>query len=131
MTYMSDDQYNDEISPPLGEAISLQYLAGLIDGEGCLDFMSGGLSLDSKYKYPQIRVALQESDNHVLHMVKDTFGGRINHRKRQKSWRPNCHEQDLWTISGKDCFFLLKKLLPYLVIKQENARFLLSHGKKY
>ena len=119
-------QYNDEITPPLDGVISLEYLAGLIDGEGCLDFMS-----PKKYKYPQIRIALKENESRVLFLIKDIFGGRINHRGKQKSWKDYWSEQNLWTISGKDCNKLLKKLFPYLVIKKQKAEVLLSEGKQY
>ena len=106
--------------------ISLEYLAGLIDGEGCLDFISS-----KKYKYPQIRVALKESDSKVLFLIKDIYGGRINHRGKQKSWKDYWSEQDLWTIGGEKANKLLKRLLPYLVVKKQKAEILLSEGKQY
>lgn len=119
-------QYNDGKTPPLSGVISLEYLAGLIDGEGCLDFAS-----PERYRYPQIRIALKESDSRVLFLIRDIYGGRINHRGKQKSWKDYWSEQNLWTIQGKDCNKLLRKLLPYLVIKRQKAETLLSDGKQY
>ena len=107
--------------------ISLEYLAGLIDGEGCLDF----IDTSRKYRYPRIRVALKESDSRILFLIHDIYGGRINHTGKQKSWKDYWSEQDLWTIAGEEANKLLKKLLPYLVVKKQKAETLLSEGKQY
>lgn len=91
----------------------LAYLAGLIDGEGCFSVGDN----------PRLRIVLQSRDKFALERIQEIFGGRLNHRKPQASWKPNCSDQWEWTVQRQEeLYALCVALLPYLHIKREKCQ---------
>ena len=95
----------------------LAYMAGIIDGEGCVYVPKAG----SKWPSPQVIVS--NTDLELLAWVQARFGGRLY---KASGRAPMNRERT------KDCFVVkwqggpataafLKPLLPYLIIKRVKA----------
>lgn len=103
------------------------YLAGLIDGEGCVQREKRR----SKNTYSvRIRIALMEKDAQVLREIQRKIGGSLR-TNRQPSWPPHWQTQKIWDMSTtKESIALLKLLLPYLRVKKQKVRkILMAEGE--
>jgi hypothetical protein len=80
------------------------WVAGIIEGEGCLDFN------DKAKRCPRVRIEMTDSD--VLRRVQAVAGGRITEPKRRQShWKPIY----LLTINGRDTLGpILRMIRPWL-----------------
>lgn len=99
--------------------LSWKYIAGLIDGEGCLDVqITNGI-----YIRPRVRIALTKSSEFLLVMLQANHGGTLQYRE---STNPNWNDSVSWELCGYSqvCKFL-RNFANHLYIKQEQARFLL------
>ena len=84
---------------------NLAYLAGLIDGEGYLKIE----------KWGTIRLIIGMCSKKTIYWIKNNFGGSVHIQKTAKGknfyvWRLN---------QGKDLFYLLLLVLPFLVNKKK------------
>ena len=90
---------------------NLIYLAGLIDGEGCICCINPSAE-PNKYKLV-LEVAVVYRP--VLEWAKLLFGGSL-YKTTQNSkqiWR--------WRLAAVDAILLLKEVVPYLKIKKKEA----------
>jgi hypothetical protein len=102
-----------------------KYIAGFVDGEGCIDFQQTKLTNGYFILAPRVRVALSEPGLDVLKNLQNSFGGSIIKRNR-KSSNPNWADAYSWELTGykKVCMFL-RNFVKHLIIKKEQARLLL------
>lgn len=97
--------------------MNLAYVAGLIDGEGCLGFTKSG-------KCVTPRITITNTDKDVLNDLKESFGGHIVFRASSKSnWKPCGH----WVIQNKIAIDFLDKIFRFLRIKRNQAICLFLH----
>jgi hypothetical protein len=102
--------------------LTASYLAGLIDGEGCLDIP---LSTNGYYK-SRLRIALINKE--LIYWLKDSFGGSIYERKGIGKNR----DSYCWTLENKKVLKpFLQKVYPYLKIKKEEAIVMLKFFKTF
>lgn len=104
--------------------LSWKYIAGLIDGEGCIDFQC---HTDERnvvkrlYIVPRLRIAMTDVAIPVLEMLKANHGGSIWCAKRNNqnpNWRPAYY----WQLQGKQLRPLLQNIINHLIIKKEQAK---------
>ena len=99
--------------------LSWKYIAGLIDGEGCLDVqITNGI-----YVRPRVRIALTASCAYVLEILQANHGGHIYHRETtNEAWQDSAS----WELCGYSqvCKFL-RNFKNHLLIKKEQANLLL------
>lgn len=100
----------------------LSYAAGIIDGEGCLRVMRVKPyrnDMRNPTYSPTITVGM--CNRNVPELLRKHFGGSIykerTHRKSMYRWRIN---------SKRQVIMCLKKILPYLVVKLDEAKVLLD-----
>lgn len=105
--------------------ISLEYLAGLVDGEGCIRLHPSNKGKYRKY-YPRLQVT--NTYRPILDMLVDQFGGAIHSSLNKK--KPNWAEKHDWRLTGDKARELLNQLLPYLIIKQGKAKEVLLGDQK-
>lgn len=99
--------------------LSWKYIAGLIDGEGCLDVqITKGV-----YVRPRVRMALADNCKMVLQMLHENHGGFLISRP---STNENWQSSTSWELCGYSvvCPFL-RNFANHLYIKHEQAKFLL------
>ena len=87
--------------------MNLAYVAGLVDGEGCIGFTQCRGQL-----IPRIDIANTNQD--LLLMLQEKFGGCIRQNKRAKdNWKIGYH----WVVTSKLAMDFLDKVGKYLILK--------------
>ena len=101
-----------------------KYLAGLIDGEGCID-LQVTKSKSGPYVAirPRVRIAMTLPGHHVLEMAQNSCGGHLYERKTNNPAWTNSFS---WECAGyKQACPVLRNVVNHLFIKREQARFCL------
>ena len=89
--------------------MNLAYVAGLFDGEGCVNFTKC-----RNIKIP--RVCITNTNLEILESLQKSFGGFIQKGYRpQKHWKQSYH----WTISNAKACEFLTKIYAWVCIKKE------------
>ena len=95
----------------------LAYVAGIVDGEGCIDIVSrnrpGHKSPDST-----LRVTVVSTDQWLCQMLRFGFSGAVRERKVDKSRQMRQWD---WRIERGKARDFLKLILPYLHLKKPQA----------
>ena len=92
--------------------MNLAYIAGFVDGEGCIQF-----SRCRKRVFP--RVLVVNTDREVLEALQDQFGGRITPLwGRKENWKP-CWQ---WQITWSRAVRFLVGITPWLRLKLPQAQ---------
>jgi len=99
-----------------------EYLAGLFDGEGCIDVqrMYPKAGRNRLYVRPRVRMCMTDSARPLMQMLRDRFGGHLVSRKAGKA-----NQQNSWSLewlNGDDMRRLLNLILPHLILKAEQAK---------
>ena len=101
------------------ENIDRRYLAGLIDGEGCIQMVGSGSAT--------LILTLANTYKPIIDMLYAEFGGSTREyldRRQLKSGRFR-KPVYFWTLCGSKAEALLRKCYPYLVIKKEHVELVL------
>jgi len=95
---------------------NLIYLAGIVDGEGCLYTFS---KLNGRgVRYKNYRIIIANNNYKLIEWVAENFGGYIYKMKV----RSNKHKQSYqWLLDGPRALLLISELLPYLIVKRDKA----------
>lgn len=91
------------------------YIAGIIDGEGCIDITCG-----EKRKYPQhaLRISVGSTSLEMVQFLSKFYPANIKLRMpKGNSKKPLW----IWCIVTKKAAVCLKEILPYLITKREQA----------
>lgn len=98
--------------------ISAEYLAGFLDGEGCIGIYGKPL---------RVVVTLVQAELDILLRIQTQYGGKIKTRKRSS---PK-HNQ-VWALvwNASSAVDLLEKLFPYLIVKRPQAQLVLQEWTK-
>lgn len=103
---------------------SWRYLAGLIDGEGCLDFRKAyGHSGPIKVT-PRLRIALVMPCKFVLDNLQLSFGGHMHVRKAPPEGT-NWQQAVTWDLQGRKLRPVLQNTFKHMYIKKEQAKLLM------
>lgn len=96
------------------------YLAGIIDGEGCITIGAGRKETCTNYNSI---IMVTNTNKKIIDWLQQQFGG--NYYKIPASG--NCKEAYRWRfLKQKEIEKLLLAILPYLIIKREQAIVLLE-----
>ena len=92
------------------------WAAGYVDGEGCIN-----ITKNTSYGHI-VRVTIDSTDNRSLLVLLNLFGGRLNGPYEPRN-KDSYNRKPIWVYSlcGVEAQSALKKMRPYLVIKQEQA----------
>src|SRR4030042_1867137 len=104
---------------------SWKYMAGLIDGEGCIDMQGSRDKIDNTfYCRPRLRMTLSgNAGNLLIPQFIANFGGNYDHKKRQFE-NPNWLPAYSWCLTNKTVLRkFLQNIVNHLVIKKEQAKF--------
>lgn len=95
--------------------ILLSYLAGILDGEGCITAAKRG-----KVGGHYINVAVVMTDRRVIDLLAATFGGTVSKRYYPTpTGKTGCKYG--WRVHTGNAPRVLSHLLPYLYLKTEQA----------
>lgn len=104
---------------PLSD-VQAAYLAGIIDGEGCITITKQSNAKAGRLGYcyrPVVHVANTHSGVLVL-LQKQTGLGRA---RKFDDARPNRKERWQWMIWSQQAAQIIRRVLPYLIIKRRQA----------
>jgi hypothetical protein len=93
-----------------------KYLAGLIDGEGCIDVQVN----KGVYIRPRLRIGMANNAKYLLEMVQNSLGGHLESRT---VGNPNWQDSTTLAWSGyKQACPVLRNVVNNLYLKKEQAR---------
>jgi hypothetical protein len=97
--------------------MTLQYLAGIIDGEGhfCRPAHTNGRG----ERHRQSRIIVTNTCKELLDAIKQTYGGYYYQRTKSAT---NNLPSYAWVLNGKKAEALARKLRPFLIVKQEQVK---------
>ncbi len=99
----------------------LAYFAGIIDGEGCFCLHKSG---DRAVFGADLSVG--NTDPRLVHWIQARFGGRILRRQFADK---RCKVFYHWRLASRDLDAVTLAVLPYLVIKRDQAELMLAYRK--
>lgn len=106
------------------EKWKIHYLAGILDGEGAIKLQKSRGSRHGSHP----RLWVKNTDKKLVEWLHKTFGGHINFERRSRTnW------SDIWRWSVTSTFDLTRLLplvLPYLIVKREDAEKVLEFCKR-
>jgi len=110
------------------QAIQLSYLAGIVDGEGCIRIDKQKASKANNrltpYHAPHIGVGM--TDERIPQLFKKVFGGSLRVECVPSGRKPLFR----WAITGRHKIIpCLEALLPYLIVKRPQAEILIRLAK--
>ena len=97
----------------------LTWAAGVIDGEGCIGIYRASFTL-------QLVLRVANIDPKMILKLEDLFGGHIRVSSPDK--RPRRRRAFHWIIRDRRAENVLRKLLPFLVTKHDEAVIALNFG---
>jgi hypothetical protein len=117
-----------EVHPPLNlRDRDLGYIAGMLDGEGCISFISTRRKGGYDYYYPYVSIA--NIDLNMLKWIQTVTGfGKIRRLNTQpkKEWRQRVPTYTWQASSFAEMYRFLTDLLPALKVKKRQAELVLE-----
>lgn len=95
---------------------NLCYVAGLFDGEGCVDIYKASTSKASKSISLMLRVAISQKDGQIMNWLQDNFGGYVGIN------RANGHYIHCWEVRSQKAKEFLSLIYPFSIIKKEQIK---------
>lgn len=103
--------------------LSWKYVAGLIDGEGCIDLQVQKRE-NRMYIRPRVRIGMADVAKDLILTLHNNYGGHLETRSNEhnSNWSPATS----WQLAGykASCTFL-RNIVNHLILKKEQARFCL------
>lgn len=97
----------------------LAYLAGFVDGEGCVGIKKCAKQNVSRgYSYSTF-IIVKNTRKAPLYLLQEIFGGNVSPDAMRSN--PNHSSCWAWQRNGPITVGILKALLPYLIIKKPQA----------
>jgi hypothetical protein len=95
------------------------YVAGIVDGEGCIDLHVNGKRKCGKNNYA-IRLTVGNTNQWVIEMLHMQFGGHVS-IGRKKDTNPLHSKVYVWEVSSLKAYKVLNLVIPFLQIKKQQA----------
>lgn len=102
------------------------YLSGIMDGEGA--FIIGAYAKNPKTGTPHFHTTMQVSstDACLINWLVDNFGGRLQYYTARQTPKNSKRAVYRWTAHSDRVKHLCEIMLPYLVIKKEQAEIMIQ-----
>jgi hypothetical protein len=107
------------------DALRAAYFAGFFDGEGSISITFQ--QPPGRRRTHVLQVAAGQCDRAAIEAMRDAFGGRVYPRRSEPGRRPFWH----WIASAAVAEAALREMLPYLVVKREQATLALRFRELY
>jgi len=110
------------------------YVAGIIDGEGWLEFKRKPMRRNNRPGKPIhnvliVRMEVPQVDGRLIDYLMETTG----EGNRDMKYFPNndkWQDQHRWRVSHHGCYRILKQIYKHLIVKQEKAKLIIDHYDK-
>lgn len=111
-----------------GRILHPAYVAGIIDGEGCISiYKTQAKSGNAKY---QLQVAVVMREGWLMEMIKDQYGGNVRRDERNHKLNENHSVVYRWRVGDLKAKAFLKEILPYLRAKSVQAQLALHFSEQ-
>jgi hypothetical protein len=102
----------------------LIYMAGIIDGEGCLSIeLQAANKSCRKVDYYIPRMSVINTSYPLIEWLTKNFGGKHHIRKKEAKHKLIY----VWNIFGQHLEDVVKAILPYMIIKADAAKIILEY----
>ncbi len=107
------------------------YLAGMVDGDGCIYIGNFSCNPKTKASYYQTNMQIACTDEILIDWLIETFGGLKN--KRTPKQLPENSRKDvfIWTASGDRLTHLCELIQPYVITKKRQVEIMLKMRATY
>lgn len=127
MCYQNYMIYKKTFNHGLVNKPDFEYLAGIIDGDGCLSMFN---SINKKTgSFNKYSVSLEQRYRALVEYMSVTFGGSNVYLKKAKSDKHK--ETYSWQITTKDAVEILNGIEPYLVEKKSKCNILINYINEF
>lgn len=98
--------------------LTAAYVAGLVDGEGCISIMKSG-----RHHAPVVTIGMTKVALPILRKLNAEWGGIVDmHRPKTDKWA----EAWRWMLHGQACGPFLRRIQPHLHLKREQCEVALA-----
>ena len=104
--------------------MDIKYLAGFFDGEGSISIIFRQYKNGARGY--QVLVQISNTNLSILEIFKEKFGGQIRPLKKMMS---QYKQAWLWRIVSRQALSFLEQIIPYLIIKTNQAILAISFQK--
>lgn len=108
------------------------WLAGLIEGEGCIGFYKAHIpeycNTKRRYRFSWV-IVITNTSKELINFIVKTFGGRVYEQSKDPTIKRNIKPLKTsynWTLIRPHIYPLLKKIYPYLLSKTKRADLILK-----
>ena len=106
------------------------YLAGLIDGEGCISIHRTHSLRYSNLFVLNLRVCIKMTNKQGIELAQEYYGGTIN-IKRRFAKNPNWSDIYEWELRANKAERFIRSIYPFLRVKKEHGKIALEFRKLY
>ncbi len=96
----------------------LAYVAGIIDGEGCVQIQKVKPHNREKSEQYKLQLRVYNTDRSLIEYLNQLFPAYTYDGSEKRN---NRRKQFCWHANGKKTVIILQQVLPYLVVKKEQA----------
>lgn len=105
----------------------IAYMAGLIDGEGCICMTKGLSSRKASGVTYKVRLTICNTSIVLLDWLVANFGGNYTAKPIKKGMELKHSKSYNWNIHCEKAGHVLEMVLPYLVVKKQQAILVLAY----
>lgn len=105
------------------EAKNDGYMAGILDGEGCISIFLHKTRVEGKYS-TNLAISVYQSDLRLMNWMVHHYGGKYYSHLMKNSSRPG---YSWFPPRGEALENFLLQILPYLIMKKEQAKLALEY----
>lgn len=118
---------NQLINTPPRET-EIAYFAGIFDGEGCIQIKKNKPTAKLKNPTYCLHICVGNTDARMILFINNIFPSYVQNRCEK---RANRRRQFLWVANGYYASLILQKILPFLIIKKDQAEVFIKCAKTF
>lgn len=101
------------------------YVAGIFDGEGCVDIYNATQAKASKSPSFMLRASIAQKDGKIMNWLVEQFGGNVQMSRKQEKYYIY-----RWDIRSQAAKKFLEGILPYSIIKRKQIEFAIEFEER-
>lgn len=106
--------------------VELGWIAGIIDGEGCISVKGRG-NRGNRVTHSSLSVTVVSVDKIIVKKLKQIIGGNYIFKKHVQENRKDFYR---WEITCKSAWQMLEQIVSFLTCKKERAKIAIELGKR-
>lgn len=107
------------------------YLAGIIDGEGCIYIGNHSCNKETQAPYFANYIQVANTNKELIDWLYKIFGGTTAKYTRAQTPKQSRKDPYFWKVTGELLTAICHEVLPYSVIKKQQIEVMLEFRKTY